>query len=331
MHKTVLITGGAGYVGSHISWLLAQHGYHIIIIDNLHYNQQYHAPWATAYMEIDFASREELDRLFKQYDIDTVIHCAAFIEVGTSIKDPRYYYENNLFKTGKLLDAMLSHDIRNIIFSSSCAIYGTPLSIPMTEDHPQHPISPYGKTKAMVESMLIDFDHAYEMKFVNLRYFNVAGAEPSYNLGEQHKPETHIIPLLLDAMHYHKPFQLFGNDYDTPDGSCIRDFVHVTDIAHAHLLALRHLDMERPSESFNLGTGQGISIKQLVKTAEQLFDIPIKLVIEKRRAGDPARLIADPSKAELMLGWQARQSNLEHILRSAYTYMLNGLTRHLLP
>lgn len=321
MEKRILITGGAGYVGSHIALKLAHHGYRIIIIDNFHQKQQCSTPWATV-ITSDFANEEQLRAIFSSYSIDTVIHCAAFIEVSTSIKDPRFYYENNLFKTGKLLNCMLSHGVRKIIFSSSCAVYGIPQEIPIAEDHPQNPISVYGKTKAMVESMLADFGHAYDLKFVNLRYFNAAGAQPEHHLGEQHKPETHIIPLLLQAIHQKKPFTLFGNDHDTPDGSCIRDFLHVIDIAHAHLLALGHLEKEQPSDSFNLGTGKGISIKQLIKTAEQLFCTPVKLIIEKRRSGDPARLIADPSKAETVLGWRARYSDIEYILRSAYAYMI---------
>lgn len=326
MHKTVLITGGAGYVGSHIALKLAHHGYNIIIIDNFHQQQHFHAPWATV-IKSDFANEEQLHTIFSSYPIDAVIHCAAFIEVGTSIKEPRIYYQNNLFKTGKLLNAMLSHGVRKIIFSSSCAVYGIPQEIPITEDHPRNPISVYGKTKAMVEEMLIDFDHAYDLKFISLRYFNAAGAQADQYLGEQHKPETHIIPLLLQAIHQQKPFTLFGNDYETPDGSCIRDFLHVTDIAHAHLLALQHLDHHKPSDFFNLGTGRGISIKQLIKTAEQLFATSVKLIIEKRRPGDPARLIADPSKVELVLGWRARHSDIEYILQSAYAYMLQERER----
>ncbi len=321
MHKTILITGGAGYVGSHISFLLAQHGYKIIIIDNFHQQQHLAAPWATV-IKGDFANQDMLQTIFTNHQIDTVIHCAAFIEVGASMKEPRFYYENNLLKTGMLLNSMLNHSVRKIIFSSSCAIFGIPQEIPIAEDHPQNPISVYGRTKAMAESMLSDFGQAYDLKFVNLRYFNAAGAQPEHHLGEQHKPETHIIPLLLQAIHQQRPFTLFGNDYETPDGSPIRDFLHVIDIAHAHLLALQHLDQHKPSDSFNIGTGKGISIKQLVKTAEQLFGTSIRIIIEKRRPGDPAQLVADPSKAEQVLGWRARHSHIEYILQSAYAFMM---------
>ncbi len=326
MQKSVLLTGGAGYIGSHIAWLLAHHNYKVIIVDNLHYNQAYYAPWATVIHD-DFANIDTLDMLFKQHNIDAVVHCAAFIEVSNSLKEPRYYYDNNLFKTGKLLEIMLQHRIRRFIFSSSCAVYGLPIQIPITEEQQRSPLTPYGTTKYMVEQMLADYARAYDMKFVSLRYFNAAGAEPDYNLGEQHEPETHIIPLLLRAMHSKKPFMLFGTDYDTPDGTCIRDFLHVTDIAYAHYLALRHLEDDQPSDYFNLGTGQGTSLKQLIKVTEQLFNLPIKVVITERRLGDPARLVADPSKIEHILGWRPKQSQLEHILSSAYTYMLKHLKK----
>lgn len=321
MQKTVLLTGGAGYIGSHIAWLLANHNYKIIIVDNLHYNQTYYAPWATVIHD-DFANAHTLNTLFTQHNIDTVIHCAAFIEVSNSLKEPRHYYDNNLFKTGKLLEVMLHHGVKRFIFSSSCAVYGLPTHIPITEKHPRHPLTPYGTTKYMVELMLADYAQAYDLKFVSLRYFNATGAEPDYNLGEQHEPETHIIPLLLRAMHYKKPFMLFGTDYDTPDGTCIRDFLHVTDIAYAHYLALRHLEDDQPSDYFNLGTGHGTSLKQLIKVTERLFNLPIKVVRTERRAGDPARLVADPCKAKHILRWRSKYSQIEHILSSAYAYML---------
>lgn len=321
MNKTVLITGGAGYIGSHISWLLAQHGYKIIVIDNLCYQQQYYAPWAT-FIKDDFADAHTLSEIFSQHAIDAVIHCAAFIEVNASVKDPRIYYENNLSKTGKLLELMLQHNVKKFIFSSSCAAYGAPITNSIAEDHPCNPISPYGNTKFMVERILADFDRAYDLKYINMRYFNVAGAEPDYDLGEQHVPETHLIPLLLHAMHHQKPFTIFGDDYDTPDGSCLRDFVHVTDIARAHLFALHYLDTHQPSETFNIGSGQGVSIKQLIKTAEQLFNTKIQVVTSNRRQGDPARLIANITKAEHMLQWKPQQSHIEHILKSAYAFMM---------
>lgn len=321
MRSTVLITGGAGYIGSHIAWLLMQHGYEVVIVDNFCQQQRCYVTGATI-IEADFGNKALLDDVFKKYVINAVVHCAAYTQVSASVYDPCHYYENNLFKTGVLLGSMLEHGIKRLVFSSSCAVYGQPVTIPMSETHPCNPVSPYGATKAMVERMLADYAHAYGLHAVSLRYFNAAGAHPEYNLGEQHLPETHIIPLLLQAMHERKPFMLFGNDYATPDGSCIRDFLHVIDIAYAHLLALASLDKYSSYECFNLGTGSGISVKQLVKAAEQLFDMPIKLVVADRRAGDPDCLVADPSKAMHMLGWKPRYSDISHILRSAYAYML---------
>ncbi len=324
MRKTILLTGGAGYIGSHIAWLLAKHDYNVIIIDNLQYNQTYYAPWATVIHD-DFAHKDRLHNIFSQHHIDAVVHCAAFIEVSNSLKDPRSYYDNNLFKTGILIEAMLNYGIKQFVFSSTCAVYGKPTQIPITEEQPCNPYTPYGKTKLMVEHMLADYAQAYDLKFVSLRYFNAAGAEPEHNLGEQHQPETHVIPLLLHAMHYKKPFMLFGTDYDTPDGTCIRDFLHVTDIAHAHYLALRHLEDNQPSDYFNLGTGQGTSLKQLIHLTQKLFNVPIKVTIADRRPGDPARLVADPTKVEHILKWNPKQSHLEHVLTSAHTYMLKYL------
>lgn len=321
MRSTVLITGGAGYIGSHIAWLLMQHGHKVVIVDNFCQQQRCYLTGSTI-IEADFGNKLILDEIFNKYTINAVIHCAAYTQVSASIHDPLHYYENNLFKTGTLLASMLEHGIKRMVFSSSCAVYGLPVTIPMAETHPCNPVSPYGATKMIVERMLQDYARAYDMHVISLRYFNAAGGNPEYNLGEQHLPETHIIPLLLQALHQRKPFTLFGNDYATPDGSCIRDFLHVMDIAYAHVLALNALDNYTFSECFNLGTGAGISIKQLVKAAEQIFETPIKVIIADRRAGDPDCLVADPSKAMQMLGWKPRYSDINHILRSAYAYML---------
>lgn len=330
MRGSVLITGGAGYIGSHIAWLLAQHRYNVIVIDNFHQKQVVNMPWATVIKQ-DFAHKETLQHIFSSYHISAVIHCAALIEVSASIKYPQQYYDNNLCKTITLLNTMLAYGIKHCIFSSSCAVYGVPQHIPITEAHPKQPISPYGTTKHTVEQILADYAHAYEMKCVALRYFNAAGAQPEQNLGEQHTPETHIIPLLLRAMIETKPFMIFGDDYDTPDGSCIRDFLHVTDIAQAHLLAVNYLECNGASDCFNLGTGNGISIKQLVSITQQLFNTPIKSTIAPRRAGDPSRLVADPAKAALTLGWKPQHSDIRLILRSAYDYKIKHESNNLTP
>jgi UDP-glucose 4-epimerase len=221
----------------------------------------------------------------------------------------------------QLLQSMVEHRIAHIIFSSSAAVYGNPVAIPMTETHQKQPLSPYGKTKYMVEEIIADFAQAYDMSGISLRYFNAAGAQPDDGLGEMHEPETHLIPKLLTAMAAQKPCVLYGDDYPTPDGSCVRDFLHVTDIAQAHIRALDHLRRGGPSDQFNLGTGVGYSVKQVVKAIEQLFGITLKVSWAKRRAGDPEVLVADASKAQRILNWHPRYSSLEHILLSAYAFM----------
>ncbi len=315
----VLITGGAGYIGSHIAYLCAQHNYKIIIIDLFIHNQYFNPSWATIFKG-DFSDKKLLTDISSQYDIKAVIHCAAFIEVGQSVTNPSSYYENNVAKTLVLLQTMIEHGIKKIVFSSSCAVYGNPEFLPLVEDHPKKPISPYGKTKLMVEMILNDFQQAYGLEYVCLRYFNAAGALPEEGLGEQHIPESHLIPRILDAALKQTPFTIFGNDYETKDGTAIRDYVHVLDIAQAHLLALHHLDARKPSDCFNLGTGYGFSIKEIIEVVEKVCHIKIKSIPEKRRAGDPAILVADPLRVETILGWKRNYSQLEYIIKSAYTF-----------
>ena len=318
--KALLITGGAGYIGSHTAWLMAQKGYRIIILDHapLHHNP---FGWAT-YMRDDFASPETLRSIFSTYNIEAVMHFGAFIDVHASIKNPRHYYQNNVIKTCQLLDIMIEHGIKKFIFSSSCAIYGNPTYTPMDEQHPQHPLTPYGMSKKMVEQILADYAHAYDLAYTSLRYFNAAGAQPEQHLGEHHVPETHIIPLLLKALHHQTPFSIFGTDYDTPDGTCIRDFLHVRDIASAHAAALEHLNNTNTSDCFNLGTGRGTSIKELIEAAQRIFKKELHVVHAKRREGDPARLVANPTKAQLLLQWKPDYSDSTGILHSAYAFML---------
>ena len=248
------------------------------------------------------------------------MHFAAFIEVGESVKHPQRFYENNVVKTLKLLNFMRKHDVNKFIFSSSCAVYGEPIQIPMDESHPFAPISPYGKNKLTVEFALQDYAQAYDLKYVSLRYFNAAGATPEAGLGEQHNPETHIIPLMLRAIKNGTTFKVFGTDYDTPDGTCIRDYIHVRDIASAHVLALEYLEKTGSTDAFNLGSGRGFSVKEMIEAAQEICNKKMILKYEKRRAGDPAILLANPTKIKSLLGWKPTNSSLTTILQSALAW-----------
>ncbi len=325
MQQTVLITGGAGYIGSHIGFLLAQQGYNIIIVDQLLHGQPGNFEWAT-FIKDDFSNTALLDNIFSTQPISAVIHCAALANIKESVENPLYCYKNNVTATLTLLEKMIEYQVKNIIFSSSCAIYGVPDTVPIPENHDKKPISPYGKSKLIVEHALEDFSSAYNLNFVALRFFNATGALPDFGLGEYHKPETHVIPLLLDALYQQKPFYIFGTDYPTPDGTCIRDLLHVWDIAHAHAKALQHLQAQKPSDFFNLGTGHGISVLELVKTTEKILRKKANLVFAKPRAGDPPILVADPTHATSILGWKPHYSGLEHIIKTANSHHLQQLS-----
>lgn len=319
MEPTILITGGAGYIGSHTAFYLSQKGYKIIILDNFSQNQDFNISWAKV-IKSDFSDEKTLERIFSQNKIDAVMHFAAFINVSESVKSPAKYYINNISKTINLLDKMIEHNIKKFIFSSSCAVYGNPCFLPLTENHPLNPITPYGKSKLIIENILKDMNNAYGMQFVCLRYFNAAGALPEYNLGEQHLEEGHLIPSLIRSSYMNKPFSVYGNDYPTKDGTCIRDFIHVLDIAEAHWLALKHLTENKPSDFFNLGTGNGFSIKEIIQSIENISRSKINIIYSKKRQGDPPTLIADASKASTILNWNPKFSDLEFIIRSALAF-----------
>jgi len=314
MKYTVLVIGGAGYIGSHTAYLISQH-YRVIVLDALLHHQTFSHPWAL-FIQADYGDRAALEKVFMQYRIDAVMHFAGYIEVGESVRNPLAYYHNNVANTITLLQVMRMYQCNTIIFSSSCAVYGVPLYTPIDEQHPHNPISPYGKTKAIIEQILYDCSQAYGLKYVALRYFNAAGALSEHGLYEQHQPETHAIPLLIRAAYENRAFSIFGTDYDTFDGSCIRDFLHVMDIASAHMKALVYLEHDNPSLFCNLGTGYGVSVKQMVSLVQEITGIALNTIEKSRRMGDPAILIANASKAALSLGWQAQQSNLEVIIRS---------------
>ncbi len=324
MTKTkILVTGGAGYIGSHAVLALQQSGYEVVILDNLVYghqdfvDRQLHAELVVG----DTSDRTLLDGLFRRHNFAAVMHFAAYAYVGESVQSPDKYYRNNVFGTLTLLEAMQDAEIKRFVFSSTCATYGNPQQIPITEDHPQNPINPYGATKLIVERILQDFDVAYGLKSVCFRYFNAAGADPEGRLGEDHNPETHLIPLVLMAALGKRPsVSIFGLDYPTPDGTCIRDYIHVSDLATAHVLGLNYLLEGGDSDVFNLGNGNGFSVKQVIDTARKITGREIAVIESDRRPGDPPVLIGSSTKAIAMLGWQPQYADLENILTHAWQW-----------
>jgi len=319
MKETVLVTGGAGYIGSHTAHLMAKKGYRVIILDDLCYGQSFTHDWAT-FIKGNSGDEALLDKIFTQYKIDAVMHFAGFIAVGESVKKPITYYDNNVVKTLVLFKKMMQHGIQKVIFSSSAAVYGAPEKLPLVEDHPKNPVSAYGNTKLIIEYLLTDFARAYGLKFVALRYFNACGAEPEHGLGEYHEPETHLIPLAIRAAISGDEFNMFGDDYETPDKTCIRDYLHVTDLADAHVCALEYLKHGSKSDFFNLGTGKGHSVREVLSMIEKVCRKKLNIKICARREGDPPILIADPTRAEKVLGWKAQHSDLEKIVSDAYMF-----------
>lgn len=321
--KTVLVTGGAGYIGSHTTYQLAQQGYLVIVLDNFVHEQQVFMPWVTL-INADFADQVTLSRIFTEYQVEAVMHFAAFIEVGESVKYPQKFYDNNVTKTLFLLDTMLKHNVTKFVFSSSCAVYGEPVYTPLDEKHPTNPLSPYGRNKLIVEFALHDYAKAYGLSSVSLRYFNACGATPELGLGEQHKPETHLIPLLLRAIKAGKPITIFGKDYDTIDGTCLRDYVHVSDIARAHVQALKNLEViTQPCHiSINLGTGIGYTVQQVIKVAEEVCGKEAQIMHAGRRPGDCPVLVANAQLAKDILCWQPVYTDLHAIIRSAWQWEL---------
>ena len=316
----VLIVGGAGYIGSHMVKLLCRRGFEVTVLDDLSAGYR-DAVVGGRFVLGDLGDAALLDTLFQASGFDGVMHFASHIQVGESVREPAKYYRNNLCKTQNLLEAMVAHRVRRFIFSSTAAIFGEPLRTPIDEDHPKQPINPYGRSKWMVEQMLQDYDVAYGLKSVCLRYFNAAGADPDGELGERHDPETHLIPLVLQAVSGRRSeITVFGADYDTPDGTCIRDYVHVADLAEAHLLALRRLTAGGDSAAYNLGNGNGFSVRQVIDAARAVTgrDVPVRY--GERRAGDPARLVADARRARAELGWTPRHADLATIVAHAWRW-----------
>ncbi|KAF3884384.1 MULTISPECIES: UDP-glucose 4-epimerase GalE [Nostocales] len=320
---TILVTGGAGYIGSHTVLALKLAGFDVIVLDNLVYGHRdlVEQVLQVKLIEGDTNDQALLNNLFKTHDIAAVMHFSAYAYVGESVTDPAKYYRNNVTGTLTLLEAMLAASVKKFVFSSTCATYGVPQVVPIPEDHPQNPINPYGATKLMVERILSDFDAAYDFKSVRFRYFNAAGAHPQGLLGEDHNPETHLIPLvLLAAMGKRESISVFGTDYPTPDGTCIRDYIHVTDLADAHVLGLEYLLKGGNSEVFNLGNGNGFSVKEVIDTAKTVTGKDIKVVECDRRPGDPPSLIGSGEKARKILGWNPQYSSIENIIAHAWQW-----------
>ncbi len=314
----ILVTGGAGYVGSHCCQYLSKKGYRPVVVDNLDRGHRWAVQWGPFYQG-DLRDSVFLEKVFSQHQFKAVFHFAAFAYVGESTRDPLMYFENNVGSTLSLLAAMKKAKVKQLVFSSTCATYGEPKNIPIDESSPQNPVNPYGRSKLMVETILKDVSAYEQLKVVCLRYFNAAGADPEGKIGEDHQPETHLIPLAIEAAYQKTAVTIFGNDYKTRDGSCLRDYIHVSDLASAHLLALQWLEQKPAStfEYFNLGTGQGHSVFEIIDAVEKMSDHGIRRIKGARREGDPAELVASGDKAERLLGWKPEFSDLSTIVRTA--------------
>ena len=317
--KTILVAGGAGYIGSHMVALLLERGYEVVVADNLSTGHWQAAKGAKLRVG-DLRDSAFLDRLFSEFKIDGVINFAAFSLVGESVKNPLKYYDNNVGGSVSMLKAMDRHGIDKIVFSSTAAVYGEPEKQPIEETDRTEPTNPYGETKLAIEKMLKWSDNAYGIRYVALRYFNAAGSNTEVGIGEDHSPESHLIPLVLKtALGQRSHIGIFGDDYPTPDGTCVRDYIHVRDLAEAHLLALEYLDKGGKSDAFNLGSGDGYSVKEIIETARKVTGRAIPAIVEPRRAGDPSILIASNKKAAQVLGWKPERG-LETIIADAWNW-----------
>lgn len=317
----ILVCGGAGYIGAHMCKLLATQGHGVTVFDNLSTGHAEAVRWGKL-VKGDLLNSADIDRALRQQSYTAVMHFSARSLVGESMVKPDLYYQNNVAGTANLLDAMVKHDIRTFIFSSTAAIYGMPQYTPIDEQHPKSPINPYGNTKLMVETMLADYDMAYGLRSVSLRYFNAAGADPGGEIGEDHEPETHLIPNVLNSVlgQSGNPLKVFGDDYETPDGTCVRDYIHVADLGDAHLKALDYLTNGGHTDAFNLGNGQGFSVLDVIKAAKQVTGREIAYSVARRRPGDPAVLVASAAKARTNLNWSPRYTDLGRIIETAWRW-----------
>jgi len=319
----VLVTGGAGYIGSHFVKILINEGIDCIVVDNLSRGHKEAVSSNVKLEIIDLLDIKEIENVIKRHNVDSVVHFAAFAYVGESVENPAMYYQNNVVGSFNLIKAVVESGIEKFVFSSTCSLYGNPEKVPISEDQATNPINPYAQTKLTIENMLKDFEHAYSLKSVCLRYFNAAGADFSGEIGESHDPEPHLIPIVLNtALGIKEQVLVFGDDYETKDGTCIRDYIHINDLGNAHLRALQYLNNGGESSIINLGTGEGNSVKEIIDTAEKITKKTIKKKIVGRRPGDPAVLIADNTKAKRILGWEPKY-NLEQTISSAYKWHSN--------
>ncbi len=318
--KNILVMGGAGYIGSHTVKHLVENGYNVIVADNLSMGHR-EAVKTDKFELADLMDKESLRVVFKKYPIDTVINFAGFIAVGESVENPAKYYQNNVVGTLNLLDIMLENNVKKIVFSSTAAVFGNPLYVPIDEKHITNPINPYGQTKLMIEKIFADYQRAYGLKYIAFRYFNASGCAVDGSIGESHNPETHLIPLVLKAIKGERAnIKIFGDDYETPDGTCIRDYIHVEDLAEAHRLAVENID--KFTGVLNLGTSNGTSVKEIIDIAENITGKKCPVIIEGRRAGDPAILSATSGKAKEILGWKPKLT-MEDIIKTAWNWELN--------
>ncbi len=319
MNARILVVGGAGYIGSHCVKELHKKGYDVVVLDNLSRGHREALKWGQ-FEHGDMADTARLREVFGKHDIAAVMHFAAFAYVGESVQNPQIYYENNVCNTLNLLSAMREAGVKRFIFSSTCATYGEPKEIPISESHPQSPINPYGWSKLMVERILDSFRDAYGFQNTSFRYFNAAGADPDGEIGEEHEPETHLIPLVMHAAQGGPSLKLFGTDYPTPDGTCVRDYIHVTDLANAHILGVERLLSGDPGAVYNLGNGNGYSNLQVIRTAEEVSGRKVPYEVAPRRPGDPATLVGSSRKAIEELGWKPQFAKLEQIMETAWRY-----------
>ena len=316
---TILVTGGAGYIGSHTRYLLQKQGFKTIVVDNLERGYREAVP-AEILRQVSLSETEKLTQLLKDERVDAVIHFAAYISVGESTQVPIEYFINNVSGSLSLFNAMLKADVKRLVFSSTAAAYGIPQKDPITENEPYAPINPYGESKVMVEKTLEWLDKYQGMRAIRLRYFNACGAEPEAGLGERHEPETHLIPLILKAVQTGKPVTLFGDDYPTEDGTCIRDYIHVSDLAEAHIAAVDYLLKGGVSDCFNVGTGKGQSVKQVLTSVERVTGKKVPFTMGPRREGDPPSLVADSTKLRTKLGWNPKRGDIDKIISDAWQF-----------